>query len=70
LNLVRTMGEEWTADGRSDGGYAGYPALAGIHPVFANSAQRGSNAKGRSKRTIPSASRKPTTETPLEKEDS
>ncbi len=34
LNLVRRMDEEWTADGRSDGGNAGYPALAGVHPVF------------------------------------
>ena len=34
LNLVRRMSEEWTADGRSDGKTAGYPALAGIHPVF------------------------------------
>jgi hypothetical protein len=35
LNLVRRMDEEWTADGRSDGGHSGYPALAGVHPVFA-----------------------------------
>jgi len=34
LNLVRRMDEEWTADGRSDGGNAGFPALAGVHPVF------------------------------------
>jgi hypothetical protein len=33
LNLVRHLDEEWTADGRSDGKAAGYPALAGIHPV-------------------------------------
>ncbi len=41
LNLVRRMGEEWTADGRSDGGNAGYPALAGVHPVFVSRPQRG-----------------------------
>jgi hypothetical protein len=35
LNLVRHVDEEWTADGRSDYGAAGYPALAGIHPVTA-----------------------------------
>ncbi len=35
LNLVRHVDEEWTADGRSDQGAAGYPALAGIHPVAA-----------------------------------
>ena len=34
LNLVRRLHKEWTADGRSDGGQAGYPALAGVHPVF------------------------------------
>jgi hypothetical protein len=34
LNVVRHKSVEWTADGRSDGGAAGYPALAGIHPVF------------------------------------
>lgn len=34
LNLVRRLDEEWTADGRSDGGTAGYPALGGIHPVI------------------------------------
>ena len=33
LNLVRTKDEEWTADGRSDHGAAGYPILAGIHQV-------------------------------------
>jgi hypothetical protein len=34
LNVVRHKSEEWSADGRSDGGVAGYPTLAGIHPVF------------------------------------
>jgi hypothetical protein len=34
LNLARRLDEEWTADGRSDDGQAGYPALAGVHPVF------------------------------------
>lgn len=33
LNLARQMDEEWTADGRSDGGSAGIPTLAGVHPV-------------------------------------
>ncbi len=34
LNLARQLDEEWSADGRSDGGAAGYPILGGIHPVF------------------------------------
>jgi len=34
LNLSRRLDEEWSADGRSDGRVAGYPILAGIHPVF------------------------------------
>jgi hypothetical protein len=33
LNLARQLEEEWSADGRSDGGVAGYPILAGVHPV-------------------------------------
>ena len=34
LNLSRQLDEEWSADGRSDGGEAGYPILGGIHPIF------------------------------------
>jgi hypothetical protein len=34
LNLVRQEREEWTADGRRHRGTAGYPGLAGVHPVF------------------------------------
>ena len=34
LNLARLREEEWSADGRSDGGVAGYPILAGVHPVW------------------------------------
>lgn len=33
LNLARHKEEEWTADGRPDGGAAGFPILAGIHPL-------------------------------------
>ena len=33
LNLARHLEEEWSADGRTDGGVAGYPILAGVHPV-------------------------------------
>jgi hypothetical protein len=34
LTLSAENYEEFTADGRSDGGTTGYPILAGIHPVF------------------------------------
>lgn len=34
LTLSAENHEEFTADGRSDGGTTGYPILAGIHPVF------------------------------------
>ena len=34
LNLCRQLDQEWSADGRSDGGVAGYPILGGIHPIF------------------------------------
>ncbi|HXO19371.1 MAG TPA: hypothetical protein VOA87_05520, partial [Thermoanaerobaculia bacterium] len=40
LNLTRLREEEWSADGRSDGGVAGYPILAGVHPVWAGPAPR------------------------------
>ena len=33
LTLSAEFAEEWTADGRSDGGATGYPVLAGIHPI-------------------------------------
>jgi hypothetical protein len=33
LNLSVEFVEEWTADGRSDGGSAGFPVLSGIHSV-------------------------------------
>jgi hypothetical protein len=33
LTLSAEFSEEWTADGRSDGGSTGYPVLAGIHPI-------------------------------------
>lgn len=35
LSLVAEYKEEWTADGRSDGGAAGYPVFGGAHPVYA-----------------------------------
>lgn len=34
LNLCTEMVEEWTADGRSDGGVTGHPRLGGMHPVW------------------------------------
>jgi hypothetical protein len=34
LNLSRQLDQEWSADGRSDEGMAGYPILGGVHPVF------------------------------------
>jgi hypothetical protein len=33
LSLSRRYAEEWSADGRSDGGNSGYPSLTGILPV-------------------------------------
>jgi hypothetical protein len=33
LTLSAEFHEEWTADGRSDGGATGYPVLTGIHPT-------------------------------------
>jgi hypothetical protein len=33
LNLSVQYDEEWTADGRGDGGVSGYPILAGHHPI-------------------------------------
>jgi hypothetical protein len=33
LHLVRQLDEEWSADGRSDGGTAGFVILGGVHPV-------------------------------------
>jgi hypothetical protein len=33
LSLSRRYAEEWSADGRSDGGTSGYPSLTGIFPV-------------------------------------
>jgi hypothetical protein len=35
LSLSMEYREEWTADGRSDYGGAGYPTLSGIHGVTA-----------------------------------
>jgi hypothetical protein len=34
LTLSAEFSEEWSADGRSDGGGTGYPTLTGIHPVY------------------------------------
>ncbi len=34
LNLSVEYHEEWTADGRGDGGSSGYPILAGVHPII------------------------------------
>jgi hypothetical protein len=34
LSLTREYAEEFTADGRSDGGATGYVRLNGVHPVF------------------------------------
>jgi hypothetical protein len=34
LSIAVEYGEEWTADGRGDGGNAGYPYLVGQHPIF------------------------------------
>lgn len=34
LNLTREVVEEWTADGRSDGGATGYLLLNGVHQVY------------------------------------
>jgi hypothetical protein len=34
LNIAVEYCEEWTADGRGDGGNAGHPYLAGQHPIF------------------------------------
>jgi hypothetical protein len=36
LTISAEFAEEWSADGRSDGGSTGYPTLTGIHPVYAN----------------------------------
>lgn len=33
LSIAVENYEEWTADGRSDGGTSGYPILAGLHPI-------------------------------------
>lgn len=33
LNLTVKYEREWTADGRDDGGWSGYPILAGLHPI-------------------------------------
>lgn len=41
LTLSAENHEEFTADGRSDGGTTGYPILAGIHPVFLSTPLRG-----------------------------
>lgn len=35
LNLCTESVEEWTADGRSDGGVTGHPRLGGVHPLRA-----------------------------------
>jgi hypothetical protein len=37
LSLTPRWLEEFTADGRSDGGSAGFPVLSGMHPVRVNS---------------------------------
>jgi hypothetical protein len=39
LNLVRRFSEEWSADGRSDGSSAGYPVLAGVHPIAVDNSE-------------------------------
>jgi hypothetical protein len=33
LNITVEYAEEWTADGRGDGGVSGYPILAGYHSI-------------------------------------
>jgi hypothetical protein len=35
LNIAVEYCEEWTADGRGDGGNAGHPFLVGQHPIYA-----------------------------------
>jgi hypothetical protein len=39
LSLNAQDKEEWTADGRSDGGAAGVPVFGGVHPVFRSSSR-------------------------------
>jgi hypothetical protein len=34
LSIAVEYCEEWTADGRGDGGNAGHPYLVGQHPIF------------------------------------
>jgi hypothetical protein len=57
LSLAVEQHEEWTADGRSDGGVSGYPILSGVHPV---SERRKSTrtSKGPAKRTRSARGRK------------
>ncbi len=33
MSLSTRYEEEFTADGRGDGGYAAYPVLSGVHPI-------------------------------------
>jgi len=35
ISLSTRYGEEFTADGRGDGGTAAYPTLSGVHPIDA-----------------------------------
>ena len=57
LNLSRQLDQEWSADGRSDDGAAGYPILSGIHPIVLQDEkpEKGSSRPAQS----PAAGRKP-----------
>lgn len=47
LSLCSEAVEEWTADGRSDHGAAGYPRLGGIHMIRGDSPRHARSRKGR-----------------------
>lgn len=36
LNLSVEYDQEWTADGRGDEGWSGYPTLSAVHPISLN----------------------------------
>jgi len=56
LNLTRQKQTEWSADGRSDGGVAGYPILAGVHPIRLDGPKRKVHPRRRQqKRSQPAA---------------
>lgn len=50
LNLCTEVVEEWTADGRSDGGVTGYPRLGGVHPIRLPSAPKRGRHVGNARR--------------------